>query len=124
MQTNKASSAAYSSRKKQGYSFYRKLFFLYFLNLIDWLCTEVLLSTGRFYEANPFMQPVLQGFFPTLLIKGLLPLALVITCALIYKASGITYSRFANILINTGIFAYTLVNLWHILNFLLLFRTF
>lgn len=124
MQTNKVSSVEHSSHKNRGYSFYRKLFFLYFLNLIDWLCTEVLLSTGRFYEANPFMSPVLQGFFPTLLIKGLLPLAMVITCALIYKASGITYSRFANVLINTGIFAYTVVNLWHILNFLLLFRTF
>ncbi len=112
------------TKTRRGYSFYRKLFFLYLLNLIDWLCTEALLSTGRFFEANPIMSPVLKGFFPTLLIKGLLPLALVVTCALIYRASGIIYNRFADFLLNAGIIIYSLVNLWHILNFLLLFRTF
>lgn len=38
------------------FSFYQKLIFLYFLNIVDWICTEALLSSGRFYEANPFME--------------------------------------------------------------------
>lgn len=104
-----------------GYSFYGKLALLYVLNLIDWICTEALLASGRFIEANPLMRPILQGFSPTLLIKGVLPLALTSLCALLYKFSGIEESRFADALLYIGIGAYMLVNLWHIFNFVLLF---
>lgn len=107
--------------KKRGFSFYQRLFFLYILNLVDWLCTEALLSSGRFFEANPIMNPVLKSFSSTLLIKGLLPLALVIFCAVIFKLSQIDECRFANVMLNIGIIAYSLLNLWHIVNFLLLF---
>lgn len=103
------------------YSFYRKLFFLYALNLCDWLCTSVLLRTGRFFEANPVMSPVMRGFLPALLIKGLLPLTLTLLCAVLFKLSGETDSRFTTVLLNIGIIAYTLVNLLHVVNFLLLF---
>ena len=106
------------------YSFYQKIFFLYFLNLIDWICTEALISSGRFYEANPVMRPVLTGFVPTLLIKGILPLMLTLLCCAIYRAAGIGESRLADILLNTGIIVYAAVNLWHIVNFLLLFSAF
>lgn len=111
----------YYSEKRRGYSFYQRLFFLYFLNLVDWLCTEALLSSGRFYEANPIMSPVLNSFGYTILIKGLLPLALVILCAVVFKLAQVEESRFANVMLNFGIIAYSLVNLWHIVNFLLLF---
>ncbi len=113
-----------NTASRAGYSFYRKIFFLYFLNLIDWVCTEALISSGRFYEANPLMRPVLTGFVPTVIIKGVLPLALTLVCCAVYKASGIGESKFANILLYTGIIAYGAVILWHIFNFLLLFSTF
>ena len=103
------------------YSFYRKLFFLYALNLSDWLCTSALLGTGKFYEANPLMNPVMHSFMPALLIKGLLPLALTMLCAVLFKLSGERDSRFTTVLLNIGIVAYTLVNLLHVVNFLLLF---
>ncbi len=106
---------------KTGYSFYQKIFFLYFLNLIDWLCTEALLASGRFIEANPFMQPILNNFWQTVLIKGALPLALVLVCCLIFKLAGSEESFTSNLLLYIGIGAYALVNLWHILNFVLLF---
>ena len=108
---------------RRGYSPYQKLFFLYALNLCDWLCTAVLLKTGRFSEANPIMSPVLPNFLPTLLLKGLLPLALTMVCAVLFKVSGLEELRFASVLLNIGIAAYSLLNLWHILNFLLLFFT-
>lgn len=108
---------------KSGFGFYRKLGLLYLLNLIDWICTEVLLGSGKFVEANPLMQPVLSGFTSTLLLKGALPLVLVALCALLYKLSGEHENRFANILLNIGIVAYSLVNLWHIFNFILLFSS-
>ena len=112
-----------TASRKSRYSFYQRLFFLYGLNLLDWLCTAVLLSSGRFVEANPVMSPVLDSFVGTLLIKGLLPLVLVIICALIFKLSRLEESRLANTLLNIGIVAYSLVNLWHIVNFLLLFSS-
>ncbi len=110
--------------REKGYSFYQKLFFLYALNLTDWLCTEVLLGTGRFVEANPVMNPVMRSFLPTLLVKGALPLALCLICAALFRASEADDSRFGSVLLNTGIIAYSLVNLWHIVNFLLLFFAF
>ena len=113
-------SAAHKTRKPR-YSYYHKLFFLYALNLVDWLCTEALLSTGKFVEANPLMNTILGHFFPTLLIKGILPLALTILCAVLFRLARVGESRIANIMLNTGIIAYSLVNLWHIVNFVLLF---
>ena len=117
-------SNADNPKVKKSFSFYQKLFFLYFLNLIDWICTEVLLMTGKFFEANPIMQPVLENFWSTVLIKGLLPLALIIVCCIIYKFAGEIDSPITNILINIGIVAYALLNAWHILNFVLLFSVF
>ena len=70
-------------------SFYYKLGLLYFLNIVDWICTEALIGSGHFVEANPVMQPVLENFWLTLLIKGILPLVLVLGCALIYKLAEI-----------------------------------
>ncbi len=113
-----------NTKPKRSFSFYQKLFFLYFLNLIDWICTEALLFSGKFFEANPIMQPVLENFWSTILIKGILPLALIIICCIIYKLAGEIDSPITNILINIGIIAYALLNAWHILNFVLLFSVF
>lgn len=107
--------------KSSGYSFYQKLFFLYFLNLIDWICTEVLIASGKFYEANPLMQSVLTGFWITIFVKGILPLILVIGCAVIFKVTNSKQSFMTNLLLYIGIIAYACVNLWHIFNFVLLF---
>ena len=110
-----------AAEQRKRYSVYQKLAFLYALNLSDWLCTRALLSSGRFYEANPLMSTVLQSFLPTLLIKGILPLGLAVLCAVLYKFAQIADDRFTAVLMNTGIIIYSLVNLWHIVNFLLLF---
>lgn len=112
-----------SSKPRAKYSFYQKIFFLYFLNLIDWVCTEALLLSGKFYEANPVMRPVLASFAPTLLIKGLLPLALTLICCAVFKAANIGESKLANGMLYTGIIVYAAVNVWHIFNFLLLFSS-
>ena len=105
-------------------SFYYKLGLLYFLNIVDWICTEALIGSGHFVEANPVMQPVLENFWLTLLIKGILPLVLILGCALIYKLAEIGRSKTAEMLLTVGIVSYALVNLWHIFNFVLLFFIF
>lgn len=114
----------YAKPSVRGFSFYEKMAFLYLLNLIDWLCTEALLLSGRFVEANPIMRPVLTGFEQTLLIKGVLPLIIIIACCAIYKISGGIESRLADAMIYIGVGLYALVNLWHIFNFVLLFFVF
>jgi hypothetical protein len=106
------------------YSFYFKLTLLYFLNLVDWFCTEALISSGYFYEANPIMQPVFESFWLTLLVKGALPLLLIGICAIIFKLADTEETLTARIVLYIGITAYALVNLWHIFNFVLLFCSF
>lgn len=103
------------------YSLYQKLFFLYGLNLVDWLCTASLLTTGRFYEANPLMSRVLPHFLPTLLLKGVIPLGVTLLCALLFWRSRLDDSPLGRRFVEIGIVGYTLVNLWHVVNFVRLF---
>lgn len=111
-------------QRQKSYSFYTKLLLLYLLNIIDWVCTEALIASGRFYEANPIMQPVFDSFWLTLCIKGILPLVLIGFCCFVYKLADIKESHVANVIVYIGLVAYSLVNLWHILNFVLLFFVF
>ena len=112
------------SLRKSSFSFYDKLAFLYLLNLIDWLCTEALLLSGRFREANPLMKDIVTGFYPALIIKAALPLGIIILCAVLYRLMGGGESRVADAMIYIGIALYALINLWHIFNFVLLFSAF
>ena len=114
----------YDEKSHESRSFYYKLGLLYFLNIVDWICTEALIGSGHFVEANPVMQPVLENFWLTLLIKGILPLVLILGCALIYKLAEIGRSKTAEMLLTVGIVSYALVNLWQIFNFVLLFCRF
>ncbi len=105
-------------------SFYFRLILLYLLNIVDWLCTETLIASGKFYEANPVMQSVLGNFWLTLFIKGALPLLLLLICALIYRFMQSDIGITANVVLHIGITAYALINIWHIANFVLLFLVF
>ena len=104
--------------------FYRRLAVLYLLNLCDWLCTAALLFSGRFIEANQLMRPLLQSLPSTVLVKGLLPLGLILLCALIYRLAGLGECRAVNVMLLTGLVAYAALDLWHIFNFVLLFSGF
>lgn len=108
----------------KGVAFYFKLMLLYLLNISDWLCTMALISSGKFYEANPIMQPVFENFWLTLLIKGAVPLVLVILCAVLYKVWGMEETVTMKVILYIGIIVYSLLNLWHIANFVLLFSSF
>lgn len=119
-----AKQTAVTSKKSNALIFYFKLLMLYLLNISDWLCTEALLASGRFFEVNPIMQSVIDDFWLTLLVKGILPLALVLLCAFIYRLTGCAEGKFAGLIVNIGIIAYSLLNVWHIANFVLLFSHF
>lgn len=112
------------TKRKSGFSFYDKLALLYLLNLIDWLCTEALLLSGRFREVNPLMSGIITGFYPALIIKAILPLVITVLCSILYKLMGEGEHRIADAMLYIGIVLYALVNLWHIFNFVLLFFSF
>lgn len=103
------------------YSFGTKLWFLYFLNVADWFCTQVLIDTGYFHEANPVMVWIMDyplvGFF----VKCVLPLALSILIWLFYKICKLEQNKFTNFVIYTGVIIYSVVIFIHIINFVLLF---
>lgn len=114
-----------SSKESAGkLAFYFKLVLLYLLNICDWICTMALIGTGKFYEANPIMQPVFENFGLTLLIKGVLPLALTVLCAALFKAFDLGETTTMKVILYIGIIIYSLLNLWHIINFVLLFFVF
>ncbi|MCH5297916.1 MAG: hypothetical protein J1E85_09630 [Ruminococcus sp.] len=115
---------AAKSKKVKSLIFYFKLLMLYLLNVSDWLCTEALIASGRFYEANPIMQSVIDSFWMTLLVKGILPLVLVLLCAIIFRLADCEEGKFTGWAINFGIIVYSLLNIWHIANFVLLFSLF
>ena len=98
----------------------RKLFFVYFLNVIDWLCTIALLSTGMFYEANPIARTFIDSVTLGFLIKCLLPFVAIIFCARCMHILQSSQLRFADMLISFALTVYIAIALDHIINFLLL----
>ncbi len=105
------------------YGFGTKLFFLYFLNVCDWFCTQVLIDTGYFHEANPIMGWIMDypivGFF----VKCILPLALSVLIWLFYRIFNLEQSKFTNFIIYSGVVIYSAVILVHIVNFITLYST-
>ena len=111
----------YSAQQARKYGFGVKLMFLYFMNIVDWFCTQTLIDSGYFHEANPFMAWIMQypivGFF----IKCVLPLALSIIIWLIYKIFKVEQNRVTDSVIYIGVGIYSVVLIVHIINFLYLY---
>lgn len=99
----------------------RRLRLLYILNIIDWVCTVILLSSGGFYEVNPLMRPIVTSVPLGCLIKGVLPAAIVAAIprlTLKLDCAGITrIIRFTNIILTF----YIALCFNHVFNFILLF---
>ena len=100
---------------------YKKLLLVFALNLVDWLCTVVLLGTGLFQEANPLMREIIgnlpQGFFA----KCLFPAAAIFAVMVMLRWMEVKELRIADRFISFVLVFYLAIDLDHILNFLLLF---
>ena len=98
----------------------RRLRLLYILNIADWVCTVILLSSGGFYEVNPLMRPIVASVPLGFLVKGVLPAAIVAAIprlTLRLDCSGIAkIIRFTNIILAF----YIVLCANHIYNFILL----
>lgn len=97
----------------------KKLYLVYFLNVLDWACTVLLLRTGLFYEANPiansFIHNLLLGFF----IKCVAPFVVIFLISRSMNILALIQLRIADKLISFALTVYLAVTLDHIINFVM-----
>ena len=98
----------------------QKLYFVYFLNVVDWVCTVLLLSTGKFYEANPIAQTFIGSIWLGILFKCIVPFVMVFGVSRYMHILGIDELRFVDTLICFALTVYLAVTLDHIINFVIL----
>ncbi|MBQ7132869.1 MAG: hypothetical protein IJO20_00055 [Ruminococcus sp.] len=95
----------------------QKLYLVYFLNVLDWVCTVMLLKTGLFYEANPiantFIHSILLGF----VIKCVAPFAVVFLIVRSMNILEISQLKTADMMISFALTVYLAVTLDHVINF-------
>ena len=97
----------------------KKLFLVYFLNVIDWVFTIALLSTGMFYEANPIARTFINSVMLGFLIKCLLPFIAIYFCSRCMHILESTQLKFADMLISFALTVYIAITLDHIINFVI-----
>lgn len=93
----------------------KKFILLYLLNITDIIFTVLLLQTGYFAEVNFLMVKAVQSPVASILLKVLLPAALLFYIFYRMKKAAIDQLRAANIAVNISLTIYTLVNLSHII---------
>ena len=99
----------------------RKLSLIYSLNIADWICTVTLLRSGRFFEANPLMQPVIGNLSLSFVIKCVAPFFLVLTIIRLTekldRGGLLKVDRIASLVL----MLYFALCVDHIINFLIMF---
>ena len=110
-----------NQEKAEQYPIGVKLILLYFLNVVDWFCTQVLIDTGYFREVNPFMIWIMEYPEIGFLVKCVLNLFIISVAIFFCKIFELKQNIYTNIIIYTGIILYSVVIFIHIINFILLF---
>jgi len=99
----------------------RKLWFLYSMNVIDWICTVVLLRNRGFIEANPIAAAFIGDMSAGFLIKCAIPLALIGIILKLCADSSVNLPRGVDRWLSFGIALYLFIITDHIVNFVILF---
>ena len=108
-------------KKSEQYHFSLEILVLYILNVVDLVLTQVSLSTGKVYEANPLMVDLMNNLPMAIIIKVVfLGLALFAIVYFAYRWE-IKIVKFLHVLILSVIAIYSFVNINHIVNFILIF---
>ena len=89
---------------------------MYALNITDWICTIILLRTGGFFEANPLMRPLIGKPLPGLIVKGLLPAALLVVVSRMCRSLGVGELMLLDRFISFVLTLYSALCLIHIVN--------
>lgn len=100
----------------------RKLLLLFFLNISDYLCTITIIQYNGFKEINPIMIYLLEKPMFCFVIKCVLPLLLVGYIFYAIKNASDNLIFIVNIVMFVVVVFYLLINIMHIINFIVLFN--
>ena len=98
----------------------RKLSLLYSLNIADWVCTVILLRSGRFYEANPLMNAVIGNLPLSFVVKCIVPVLLIWLIVRMLRRLDREGLKKVDRFIAFVLVLYTALCIDHIVNFLIL----
>ncbi len=98
----------------------RKLYLVYTLNVIDWVCTVLLLSTGLFYEANPIARTFIDSLSLGFLIKCIVPFVVIFFAVKSMHILDLPQLKIADMLICFALTVYLVITLDHLINFIIL----
>ncbi|KPU42509.1 hypothetical protein OXPF_42940 [Oxobacter pfennigii] len=97
-----------------------KLFILYVLNVSDIVFTLLLIGTGMYVEMNLLMVEAVQSMSSSFILKVLLPALLLIYIYLRIQKATDKQLKKSNLLINSILAMYAMVNMSHLLWILML----
>lgn len=95
-----------------------KLYFVYILNVLDWVCTVLLLKTGLFFEANPLARAFIGSLSLGFLIKCVAPFVVVFVVARFMHILSMKELKVVDMMISFALTVYLAVILDHIINFI------
>lgn len=98
----------------------KKLCIVYLLNVVDYICTLSLVSTGKFFEANPLANTFIDDIGMGIVIKCVVPFGLMFFVLRCMHILNIKELRFADMLISFGLTVYLVIMLDHLINFVIL----
>ena len=102
-------------------SLQKKLVLIYAMNVADWICTVALLSTGGFYEANPLARAFIGSIPLGLLVKCVLPAAMIFVIQRMARLLDPHGLRVLDRFVAFALTFYTALCFLHMINFVLLF---
>jgi len=91
-----------------------KMIIIYFLNVMDLICTRRLISTGLFFEANKLMAPIISEGTGTLLKIGL-PAVMLMWLFFRIQFVKPVQMRPVKLMINSCLMFYIIINISHII---------
>lgn len=97
-----------------------KLLMLYILNVIDIALTLLLLKSGYYIEANPFMANIIELPMQLFLVKIIMPALLLCFIYFRIKKAKEHQLIISNTIINGALCGYGLLNLLHVFWFVIL----
>lgn len=97
----------------------RKLMFVYLLNVIDYVCTLALVSTGRFIEANPIANTFIDDIGMGIIVKCVVPFGLMFFVVRCMHILNFKELRFADMIISFALTVYLVIMIDHLINFVI-----
>lgn len=98
----------------------KKLYLVYFLNVVDFICTLALLSTGIFYEANPIARTFISSALLAVLLKCVIPFFVIVLCVKGMSVLDYPQLKVADMVVSFGLTVYIVILLDHLINFIIL----